>query len=92
MKNLISKPSSYDNIQSLRSFLKTKYQNYFVEDTLDKEELGLILFIIKFYVPFKEIILNSSNELEKEIYTIRNLFDKNIEVLDFFSFWRRIVH
>jgi len=90
------------SIASIKDFMNITFNSdkYFHPETQEfyLEEKSLLQLVFSYFdgdvneLIFKNKIGDDFNELEKEILEIRNIFDKNIHVTDFFSFWEMIIH
>jgi hypothetical protein len=62
-----------------------------------EEERALLELVFSCYnndlneLIFSKRLADDFNELEREIFSIRDIFDKNIQVVDFFTFWDMII-
>lgn len=97
IKNRPDFDSTKNTIKRIFKILTIEDNNFLSENSeaVTDLESSFIYSLFEFLPQFNQIVLgldddNSDNELEKEIYTIRKIFSENIEVMDLFSFWKRI--
>ncbi|MDP2946704.1 MAG: hypothetical protein Q8N88_01185 [Nanoarchaeota archaeon] len=98
IKHILSK--NFIEIAQIRDYLFQTFITeliYFNKDSkeLFNEEAGFIQLVFQFYPNCTEKLFNYNDHkissLEVEIYKIRSILYNYIEVIDFFTFWKRII-